>query len=208
YDLGRSAALALGVSPRALGGTVDEGYTALRLGAGGNAARAGFGWLRLDLMSRWRAGPREASGRFEARWVNQALPRQTLVVAALGAAGWRSTRDAQLVVGGLNGLRAYPVNALAGDRLVRLNAESRWLLRKNVKQLVSLGAAAFWDTARTWGLGAGGLLWQHDVGLGMRLSFPRSALNRVTRFDIAWPIAPSGQVAPRPVLSFGSSQAF
>jgi len=208
FDLGRSLALTAGFSPRALGGTVDEGYASLRVSAGADAAAAGFGWLRLGLSSRLRAGPREAEGRLEARWVNQTLPRHTLVVAALGAADWRSARDVQLVVGGLNGLRAYPVNALAGERLVRLNAESRWSIRKNLMQLVSVGAAAFWDTARTWGRGAGDVSWQHDVGLGLRLSFPRSALNRVTRFDVAWPVSPSGQISPQPVLSFGSSQAF
>lgn len=208
FDLGPSVGLTAGLSPRALGGTADEGYAALRVSGGADADAAGFGWLRLGMSSRLRAGPREADGRLEARWVNQTLTRHTLVVAALGAAVWRSPHDVQLVVGGLNGLRAYPVNALAGEKLVRLNAESRWLIGRNLMQLVSVGAAAFWDTARTWGRGAGDVSWQHDVGLGLRLSFPRSALNRVTRFDVAWPVSPSGQISPEPVLSFGSSQAF
>ncbi len=208
FDLGRSLSATAGFSPRVLGGTDDEGYAALRLAAGADARGAGFGWLRLGLASRLRAGPREAHARLDARWVNQSLPRQTLVVAALGSAGWRNARDFQLVVGGLNGLRAYPVNALAGDRLWRFNAESRWRIGNNFLQLVSLGAAAFWDAARTWGPGSGDIPWQHDVGLGLRISFPHSALDRVARFDVAWPVSPSGQVPREPVLSFGSSQAF
>ncbi|MEK7331302.1 MAG: hypothetical protein AAB113_10930 [Candidatus Eisenbacteria bacterium] len=208
FDLGRSLALALGFSPRALGGSVDEGYAAVRMDAGADARGAGFGWLRLGLSSRLLAGPREASGRLEARWVNQTIPRHTLVVAALGAAGWRTPRDFQLVVGGLNGLRAHGVHALAGDRLWRCNAESRWLIGRDFQHLLSLGAAAFWDAARTRGPGSGDGPWQHDLGLGLRVGLPRSAFNRIVRFDVAWPLAPSGPGPREAVFSFGSSQAF
>jgi hypothetical protein len=208
FDLGRSLELSLGFSPQALGGSADEGYAALRVDCGTDAHRLGFGWVHLQLSSRLLEGPREATGRVEARWVNQAIPRQTLVLAALGAGGWRTARDHQLVVGGLDGLRAHDVHALAGDQLWRLNAESRWLLRRDFQQLVSLGAAAFWDAARTWGPGSGDAPWQHDVGFGLRLGLPRSALNRVARFDIAWSVSPSGPGPRKPVFSFGSSQAF
>jgi hypothetical protein len=208
FDLGRSLALALGFSPRSLGGSVDEGYASVRLNAGADAHRAGFGWLQLGLSSRLVAGPQEASGQLEGRWVNQAIPRHTLVVAALGAAGWRTARDFQLVAGGLDGLRAYGVHALSGDRLWRCNAESRWLIGRDFQHLLSVGAAAFWDAARTRGPGSGAAPWHHDLGLGLRLGLPRSALNRVARFDVAWPVAPSGPGPHEAVFSFGSSQAF
>jgi hypothetical protein len=208
FDLGRSLVLALGFSPRALGGTVDEGYASVRLDAGADAHRAGFGWLRFGLSSRLVDGPQEASGQLEARWVNQAISRHTLVVATVGAAGWRTARDFQLVAGGLDGLRAYGVHALTGDRLWRCNVESRWLIGREFQHLLSLGAAAFWDGARTWGPGSDDAPWQHDLGLGLRLGFPRSALNRVARFDVAWPVAPSVPGPREAVFSFGSSQAF
>jgi hemolysin activation/secretion protein len=144
----------------------------------------------------------------EARWVNQAIPRHTLVVATVGAGGWRAARDFQLVVGGLNGLRAHGVHALAGDKLWRWNAESRWLIGRDFQHLLSLGGAAFWDAARAWGPGSGEGRWQHDIGFGLRLGFPRSALNRVARFDVAWPIMASGPGRREAVFSFGSSQAF
>ncbi len=208
FDLGRSFELSLGLSPRALGGSVDEGFAAVRTMVGTDAHRVGFGWVRLQLSSRLISGPREATGRLEGRWVNQTIPRHTLVLAALGAAGWQTPRDYQLVVGGLNGLRAHEVHALAGNQVWRLNAESRWLLRRDFQQLLSFGAAAFWDAARTWGPGSGDAPWQHDLGLGLRLGLPRSALNRVARFDIAWPVSPAGRGPREPVFSFGSSQAF
>jgi hypothetical protein len=207
-DLGRSLAVAGGFSPGAFGGRADEGFAAIRLGLGADVDGAGFGWMRAAAASRLAGGLREATVRLDARWVNQSVPRHTLVVAALGMGGHRTARDVQLVVGGLNGLRAHDVHALAGDRLWRLNAESRWLIGRELLQLVSLGAAGFWDAARMSGPGSGGLPWQHDVGLGLRVSLPRSALNRVARFDVAWRLSPSGSGPREAVFSFSSNQAF
>jgi hypothetical protein len=208
FDLGHSLTIAGGLSPRALGGTIDEGYAGARI-ATGFAHGAGFALLRLAGSTRLQAGTREAQGQVDVRWVDQRFTRRhTLVLAALGARGWRTTRDFQLVVGGLNGLRAHDVHALAGDRLWRLNAESRWVIARDVLHLVSFGAAGFWDTARTWGPGSGGAPWQHDAGVGLRLSPPRSALNRVVRLDIAWRVSPHGPGPREAVFSFSSSQAF
>ena len=207
-DLGRSLTVAGGFSPAAFGGSADEGFASIRLGLGADGHGAGFGWMRASAASRLAGGLREATVRFDARWVNQSLSRHTLVVAALGMGGYRTARDVQLIVGGLNGLRAHDVHALAGDRLWRLNAESRWLVGREFLHLVSLGAAGFWDAAHTSGPGSGELPWQHDAGLGLRLSLPRSALNRVARFDVAWRVSPPGPGPREAVFSFSSSQAF
>lgn len=207
-DLGRSLTVAGGFSPGAFGGRADEGFAAIRLGLGADGHGAGFGWMRASAASRLAGGLREATVRLDARWVNQSVPRHTLVAAVLGVGSYRAARDFQLIVGGLNGLRAHDVHALAGDRLWRLNAESRWLVAHELLQLVSLGAAGFWDAAHTCGPGSGGLPWQHDVGLGLRVSLPRSALNRVARFDVAWRVSPSGPGPHEAVFSFSSSQAF
>jgi hemolysin activation/secretion protein len=144
----------------------------------------------------------------DARWVSQAIPRQTIVLAAFGGAAHRPPRDFQYVVGGLNGLRAHGVHAVAGHRITRLNAESRWVIGRNYYQLVSLGFATFWDAARSWGPGSAGQSWQHDAGLGLRISLPRSALNRVVRLDLGWRVSPRGVKPGGAVFSFGSSQAF
>jgi len=208
FDLGPSLAVAGGYSPHAFGGSVEEGFASCRLGLGVDGRGAGFGWMRATAQSRIDGGLREATARLDARWVNQSIARHTLVLAALGTGGRRTARDFQLVVGGLNGLRAHDVHALAGDRLWRLNAESRWLIGRELLHLVSLGAAGFWDAARMSGPGSDGLPWQHDVGLGLRLSPARSALSRVARFDVAWRVSPSGSGLREAVFSFSSSQAF
>ena len=64
------------------------------------------------------------------------------------------------------------------------------------------------DVARAWGPGAEGSDWFVDAGLGLRVSLPQWSLGQVLRFDVAWPLYPRRDGQRRPVLSFGSNQAF
>jgi drug/metabolite transporter (DMT)-like permease len=74
--------------------------------------------------------------------------------------------------------------------------------------LLAVGGAVFWDTARAWGPGSGDEGWHHDTGFGLRLSLPHSSLNAVARFDVSWPIVPDIDGRRGPAFSFGSGQAF
>lgn len=207
FDLGASAALKLGVAPERLGSTSDEGFAQLRLSAGGENA-LGFGWVSASASSRYRRQPHETVAQLSARWLCQSDSRRTLVLAAYGVLGSNVDRDFQAVVGGLNGLRAYPVHALAGHRLWRLNLEQRWTIGQNYYDLLALGAVVFADGARVWGPGSAGAGWYTCAGAGLRLSLPRWSPNQILRVDMAWPVSPTRDGKRDPVLTFGSSQAF
>jgi hypothetical protein len=207
YDVGSVLGVALGVAPRLLGSTADEGYVRARADAGVETA-VGFGYVRTAASMRVRRSPLEVIRSAEARWVWPTRAGHALVLAARGVAGSRVSRDFQAVVGGLSGLRAYPVQAVAGRELVRLNAEQRWVVGRNYWDLVSIGGAVFYDAAHAWGPGAGDGPWFHAAGCGIRLATPRSALGPVLRADIAWPVSPTRDARRQPVFSFGSSQAF
>jgi len=206
-DLGSSAAIKLGFAPKAFGSTASEGYA--RLAAEGGAQTAfGFGYARGSVSMRLRRGPLEVIRRADLRWFLGWRPGRVLVLAAHGIGGTEVPRDFQVVVGGLNGLRAYPVQALAGTELVRLNAEQRWVLGRNWWDLISIGTAVFYDGARAWGPGAVGTGWFNAAGFGVRLTSLHSALGPVVRADVAWPVSPTRDGTREAVLTFGSSQAF
>jgi outer membrane protein assembly factor BamA len=67
---------------------------------------------------------------------------------------------------------------------------------------------AFGDAARAWGPGSAGAGWFVSAGVGLRLALPQWSPNQVLRFDLAWPVHPGVSGDRKPVLSFGSSQAF
>ena len=205
-DLGSSIAFKAGYAPRWFGGQ-DEGYARVQVD-GGADTRLGFGWVRGSISTRIRATPLETLQQIDARWYHQSFGRQTVALAAYGIAGLHMDRDFQAIVGGLNGLRAYPVQAVAGWQLWRLNGEDRWRLGSVFGDFLTFGAVGFVDAARAWGPGSDGSEWFADAGGGLRLTAPHWTLGRVLRLDLAWPINPTRDGRRQPVFSFGSSQAF
>ena len=208
FDTGERMSLEGGLAMRALGSTADEGIAKVQLDAGHDSRRFGFGLLRSRFSTRLRRVPVETLAQVDARWTQQPGQDLTLVVAAHGEVAADAPREVQSVVGGLNGLRAYGVQALAGTQIWRFNGEARWVAARNVLDLASVGAAAFVDAARAWGTGADGAPWHHDAGFGLRLAFPHASLHQVARFDVAFPLSPTRDGRRSPVFSFGSSQAF
>ena len=208
FDVGSLVSMESGLVLRMLGSRADEGTALLRLQSGRETRRFGFGFAHGDLATRIRGGPRETRARLDARWIQQPRLDVTFVVAALCEATDRPEREVQTVVGGLNGLRAYPVQELAGTLLWRFNAETRWIAAREAWNLFSLGGAAFMDAARAWGPGGDREPWHEDAGFGLRLSLPHASLHQVARFDLAFPLSPTRDGRREPVFSFGSSQAF
>ena len=207
-DLGTSLDVGLGAFPRFLGSTADQAYGALGLAVGGELSGSSFWWLRASASGRARHAIEEAHSRVETRLVTQGLPRQTLVLGALGDAAYGPARNQQFVVGGLNGLRGFDAQQIAGQQIWRLNLEDRVFLKRGLGQLVSLGSVAFVDAARSWGPGADGVGWLSDAGVGLRVALARQAVPRVARFDFAWPLNGALNSSPGVALSFGSAQAF
>lgn len=207
-DVGAGTQFKAGWAPEVFGSTTGSAYTRAHAHAGLDAGRRGFGQVSASAQARWRPEARERFGELSARWVVQPRPALAALVGVLGMAGRDMTPDFQLTLGGINGLRAFPVHELTGTQLWRGNAEVRWIAARDVLRLVSFGGAAFWDGGRTWGRGTGDTLWHHDAGVGLRLSLPHSALNAVARFDVAWPLSPGHELRRGPAYSFGSGQVF
>jgi hypothetical protein len=99
--------------------------------------------------------------------------------------------DMQLLLGGDNGLRGYPLRYESGSSRALLTVEQRFFTDWYPFRLVRVGGAIFSDVGRTWGSGVignsdPGLL--KDVGFGLRLGNTRSGLGNVLHIDFAFPL--------------------
>jgi hypothetical protein len=103
----------------------------------------------------------------------------------------------QLLLGGDNGLRGYPLRYQAGDRRFLVSLEQRFYGSREYFNLVNLGAAVFFDAGRAWfvepppaflPLAAVQRQLLKDVGVGLRLGSSRSSRGAVVHLDVAYPI--------------------
>jgi hypothetical protein len=137
---------------------------------------------RLDLLLGWlttRGGERyrrQFRLFFEWAWADRLIGTDAFVL-------------------GLNrGLRTLGFDGMAGDRLVRWNAEQGVLVPGEILGFYRIGLAGFY---------AGGMAWWHDearttgdlrqeLGLGLRLGSVRSATAEIIRLDLTWDLAGDG----------------
>jgi outer membrane protein assembly factor BamA len=99
--------------------------------------------------------------------------------------------DMQLLLGGDNGLRGYPLRFESGTSRALFTVEQRVFTDWYPFRLARVGAAVFADVGRTWGSGAignsdPGLL--KDVGFGLRFGNTRTGLGNVLHIDFAFPL--------------------
>lgn len=136
--------------------------------------------------------------KFDARaqyYVPQG-PHWLFYASASGSALKRPEAADLLLLGGDNGLRGFPLRYQTGDRRLLLTLEERAFSDVYVARLFRLGAAAFLDVGRAWGVpgvNTGSEGWLANVGLGLRIASVRSAFGNVLHVDLAAPVnAPDG----------------
>lgn len=145
----------------------------------------------------------DASGRVEdgaivggllsaaARYYFRQSPRRLLFLNLSATAGSNLDQDQQILLGGDNGLRGYPLRYQSGEGRWLFTAEQRLFSNWYPFQMFNVGGAVFYDMGATWGrdpLGtpSQGLL--RDVGFGLRFGNSRSALGNVLHIDVAYPL--------------------
>lgn len=127
----------------------------------------------------------------EFRWDVRNFGRHRFHVGIRGDAASRLDGEHQLLLGGEEGLRGYPIRYMDGDRRVLLTIEQRFYTDLHLFRLVRVGGAVFADLGRAWyasdpdGVNRG---WQRDVGLGLRLGSSRSASASMVHLDLAFPL--------------------
>jgi hypothetical protein len=115
-----------------------------------------------------------------------------LFFASLDAAYGRNLElDHQLLLGGDNGLRGYPLRYQGGDKRARITLEQRYFTDWYPFRLFRVGGAVFFDAGRTWGqdpLGTPNFGVLKDLGIGLRLANSRSGLGSIVHIDLAFPL--------------------
>ena len=115
-------------------------------------------------------------------------------------------RQNQVLLGGSNGLRGYPLRRFDGDNNLILNIESRGLYWEN--DWLILGSIIFFDVGHIWT--KGNFLSsrpKRSVGAGLRLSSPK--LNyRVYRLEFSYPLDLPGRQSKFPVVNYSVGHLF
>jgi outer membrane protein assembly factor BamA len=108
-----------------------------------------------------------------------------------GSYGKHLDLDHQMLLGGDNGLRGYPLRYQAGDKRALVTLEERYYTDWYPFRLFRVGAAVFFDVGRTWGESSVVTTnqgWLKDVGVGLRLGSSRSGLGNIVHVDLAFPL--------------------
>jgi outer membrane protein assembly factor BamA len=96
----------------------------------------------------------------------------------------------ELLLGGDNGLRGYPLRYQRGAHRALFTAEERYYTNLYPLRLFRVGAAVYYDLGRAWGgqspNPAGG--WLGDFGVGLRFLNARTAFGNILHVDLAFPV--------------------
>jgi len=184
---------------------VELGYADSAFGGDTSAAL-----LRAGASRGWRLHPHHSlfigtgfSGRYEggttrntlwsatARYYWRTSDKTLFHAAITGDFGHALDLDDELMLGGDNGLRGYPLRYQTGTSRALLTLEERFYTNWYPFRLFHVGGAVFADIGRSFGSSAvdvPNLGTLRDVGFGLRFSNSRSALANVLHIDVAFPL--------------------
>jgi outer membrane translocation and assembly module TamA len=106
------------------------------------------------------------------------------------SAGKRLDLEDQILLGGDNGLRGYPLRYQDGTSRALLSVEERYFSNWYPFRLFRVGGAVFFDMGRTWGradFAQPSLGMLKDAGFGLRFGNARTGLGNVIHVDLAFP---------------------
>jgi hypothetical protein len=191
-EFGRSLRAEVGLASPVWGSDESAAVFALHGETGKRYGESRSLFLLADATGRWATqGLQDTLVQAEARYYQRQSPRALFFASARGALAEHPDLDHQLLLGGDNGLRGYPLRYQSGTESMLFTLEERFFTGWFPLHLFHVGAAAFADAGRTWGADVTGELpygWLGDVGVGLRLGNARSGLGNVLHVDIAVPV--------------------
>ena len=197
-NLGGEVSVRLGRTDRGLGASEDGWVCSGSWRGGGQVGARHLLTTAASLAGRVGGGPpRGAAISFAVRDYVTDFGRHRLLLGLQLDATHRGDPETQLLLGGDNGLRGYPLRYEEGDRRVLLTVEQRFYSTRELFHLAHVGGAVFFDAGRAWFADATHAAasspaidpgWLADVGVGLRLASSRSARAAMIHFDLAFPL--------------------
>lgn len=200
-DMGRTEDIALGLNLTARVGFAERRFgsdrdaTLLSLSAAKGWEPGGPGRLLLieagASMRREDSGNRDTRVSFAGRYYRRNLERHLFSVSLSALATDDLDPENQVLLGGDNGLRGYPIRYQAGESRTILNVEQRFFTDYYPWRLFRVGYAVFADVGRIGGRdprATESLGTLSDVGVGLRLTSPRASGRNVVHIDLAFPL--------------------
>ena len=200
-DMGRTEDVALGLNLYA-----SIGFAEKRFGSDRDAtllrASVQHGWepggpgrlFQLGASSSTRhedEGFRDSVTQFDARYYRRNLDNRLLTVSLSALATHDLDPDSQVLLGGDNGLRGYPIRYQAGQDRVLFTVEERFYTEWYPWRLIRFGYAAFFHAGRVSGQdprASAPLGMLYDAGFGLRLTSPRASRGQILHIDLAFPL--------------------
>jgi len=195
--LGRALYAELGYSSEAFGGHGRSLLTQLTAQQAWRFASQHELYATAAFAGRLDDGsPHNVSLTSTARYYDRLTPHQLFYAMLTGTVTYKLDAEQQLLLGGDNGLRGYPLRFQGGTSSALLTLEHRMYSDWFPLRLVRVGGAVFFDAGRTWGrdfAGAEPLGLLKDIGIGLRLGNVRSGLGSVVHIDLSYALdAPPG----------------
>jgi hypothetical protein len=199
-QIGRIEDLAFGARARLEAGWSDQAFGATRDAWLLNAALSDGFEVRPDqfLFFSARAATRVEDGSaanafasFATRYFMRIGEHNVFYAGASVLDSHDLDEQTQILLGGDNGLRGYPLRYQSGSGRALLTLEHRVYTDWYPFRLVRIGGAVFVDAGRTWGRGpvpVENLGWLADAGFGLRFGMSRSGLGNILHVDVAFPL--------------------
>ena len=192
FDLGAYATVQVGYANAAFGSSHDA--VPLMLAAGDGYSLTDNDTLLVSSVFTGRVekgslmnGVVDSAVRYYAKQSSNWLFFSTLT----GTVGRRLDLEDQILLGGDNGLRGYPLRYQDGTSRALLTLEERYFTNWYPFRLFRVGAAVFYDMGRTWGrppLATQSLGLLKDAGFGLRFGNARTGLGNIIHVDLAFPV--------------------
>jgi outer membrane protein assembly factor BamA len=195
-NLGKQFHARLGWSTPALGADVSRLIFDTGATAGWRPGPRQLFLASVQGSTRWRSGETEnlrAGGTL--RYYVRDFGDNVFYAAADGEIGHRLDAENQILLGGDNGLRGYPLRLQSGDRRILVTLEQRFFSSREYFHLLHVGAAVFFDAGRAWYSTFPDPYFfpterplLKDAGFGLRIGSSRSSKAAMVHLDLAFPL--------------------